>query len=65
MLERYYRELLNFCNRAIRNSDAAADAVQETYARVLSAQQGERELLEPRALLYRTCLLYTSPSPRD
>ncbi|CAB3735903.1 putative RNA polymerase sigma factor FecI [Achromobacter deleyi] len=54
MLERYYRELLNFCNRAIRNSDAAADAVQETYARVLSAQQGERELLEPRALLYRT-----------
>ena len=50
MLERYYRELLNFCNRAIRNSDAAADAVQETYARVLSAQQGERELLEPRCL---------------
>lgn len=54
VLERYYRELLNFCNRTIRNSDAAADAVQETYARVLSAQQGERELTEPRALLYRT-----------
>lgn len=54
VLERYYRELLNFCNRTIRNSDAAADAVQETYARVLSAQQGEAELREPRALLYRT-----------
>ncbi len=54
VLERYYRELLNFCTRIIRNSDAAADAVQETYARVLSAQQGERELIEPRALLYRT-----------
>lgn len=54
VLERYYRELLNFCNRIIGNSDAAADAVQETYARVLSAQREERDVTEPRALLYRT-----------
>lgn len=54
MLERYYRELLNFCNRIIGNSDAAADAVQETYARVLSAQRKDRDVTEPRALLYRT-----------
>ncbi|MGE8612875.1 MAG: sigma-70 family RNA polymerase sigma factor [Achromobacter veterisilvae] len=54
VLERYYRELLNFCNRIIGNSDAAADAVQETYARVLSAQRKDRDVTEPRALLYRT-----------
>lgn len=54
VLERYYRELLNFCNRMIKNSDAAADAVQETYARVLTAQRDDRDVTEPRALLYRT-----------
>lgn len=66
MLERYYRELLNFCNRAIRNSDAAADAVQETYARVLSAQRDDRDVTEPRALLYRTARnLITDQHRRD
>jgi len=49
----YYQELLNFCARALGNRDAAADVVQEAYARILSARQAGREIRDPRALLYR------------
>lgn len=54
VLERYYQELLNFCSRTVRNRDAAADVVQETYARVLAVQHSGQAVPEPRALLYRT-----------
>ena len=54
MLERYYRELLNFLSRAVRDRDAAADLAQESYARVLAAQQAGQAVQDPRALLYRT-----------
>lgn len=54
VFERYYQELLNFCARLTRNRDAAADVVQETYARVLTAQQQGSRIAEPRAMLYRT-----------
>lgn len=50
VVARYYQELLNFCWRNLRNREAAADLVQESYARVL----GEAAVREPRALLYRT-----------
>ncbi|MFT3813403.1 MAG: sigma-70 family RNA polymerase sigma factor [Acidovorax sp.] len=54
MLERYYRELLNFLSRAVRDRDAAADLAQESYARVLAAQQAGRPVRDARALLYHT-----------
>jgi len=54
MLERYYQELLNFCSRTLRDRDAAADVVQESYARVLAVQRSGQPVPEPRALLYRT-----------
>ena len=54
MLERYYRELLGFLSRAVRDRDTAADLVQEIYARVLAAQQGGHTVHNPRALLYQT-----------
>lgn len=54
MLERYYQELLNFCSRTVRNRNAAADVVQESYARVLAVQHSGQAVPEPRALLYRT-----------
>ena len=54
MLERYYQELLNFCSRTARSRDAAADLVQESYARVLAVQRSGQPVPEPRALLYRT-----------
>lgn len=54
LLEHYYQELIQFCARLTRNRDAAADLVQETYARVLSAQDKGMQPTEPRALLYRT-----------
>lgn len=54
LLEHYYQELIQFCARLTRNRDAAADLVQETYARVLSAQDKGAQFKEPRALLYRT-----------
>ncbi|PHV18791.1 sigma-70 family RNA polymerase sigma factor [Janthinobacterium sp. GW458P] len=56
VVARYYQELLNFCWRSLRNREAAFDLVQESYVRVLGAQDGAREpaVREPRALLYRT-----------
>lgn len=54
MLERYYRELLNFLSRAVRDRDMAADLAQESYARVLAAREAGQSQHDPRALLYRT-----------
>lgn len=54
LLERYYRELLNFLNRQVNDRDIAADLAQESYARVLAVQNSGRSILDPRALLYQT-----------
>lgn len=54
MLERHYRELLNFLVRLVGDRHAAADLTQESYARVLALQQGGQAVLDGRALLYRT-----------
>lgn len=54
LLERYYRELLNFLHRQVNDRDTAADLAQESYARVLAVQHAGREILDMRALLYRT-----------
>ncbi|MFM2087156.1 MAG: hypothetical protein RLZZ237_2025 [Pseudomonadota bacterium] len=59
MLAHYYQELLNFCWRNLRNREAAADLVQESYLRVLGAEENARQggghaVREPRALLYHT-----------
>ena len=54
MFERYYRELLNFLSRSVQDRDTAADLAQESYARVLTAQQSGQAVQDPRALLYRT-----------
>jgi len=60
VLAHYYQELLNFCWRSLRNREAAADLVQESYLRVLGVQHnselGEQAVREPRALLYHTWL---------
>ncbi|MCS4293660.1 RNA polymerase sigma-70 factor (ECF subfamily) [Comamonas sp. BIGb0152] len=54
VFERYYRELLNFLSRSVQDRDTAADLAQESYARVLAAQQSGQAVQDPRALLYRT-----------
>ena len=54
MLERFYRELLNFLQRQINDRDTAADLAQESYARVLAAQHAGQVVHDGRALLYRT-----------
>jgi len=54
MLERFYRELLNFLHRQVDDRDMAADLAQESYARVLAAQHAGQPVLDARALLYRT-----------
>ncbi|SFO63412.1 RNA polymerase sigma-70 factor, ECF subfamily [Variovorax sp. PDC80] len=53
MVASYYAELLGFFSRSLRDRDAAADVVQESYARVLAMQQ-RSAVLDLRALLYRT-----------
>lgn len=50
----YYRELLHYFARSLRDRDRAGDLVQETYARVLAVEQSGQAIAEPRALLYRT-----------
>lgn len=54
VLERYYRELLNFLSRSVKDRDAAADLAQESYARVLALRQSGETIANARALLYRT-----------
>ncbi|MDO5087383.1 MAG: sigma-70 family RNA polymerase sigma factor [Comamonadaceae bacterium] len=54
MAVHYYRELLNFCARNLHDRDAAADLVQETYARFLGVLRNGQAVADPRALLYRT-----------
>lgn len=54
MLECYHRELLNFLTGLVRDTDAAADLTQESFARVLSAQAAGLAVIDPRALLFRT-----------
>lgn len=54
VLERYYRELLNFLSRTVNDRDAAADLAQESYARVLALRQSGQAIANARALLYRT-----------
>lgn len=48
----HYAELLGYFARALRSRDAAADVVQESYARVLG-MGAQALLLDMRALLYR------------
>lgn len=54
VLERYYRELLNFLSRQVGDRDTAADLAQESYVRVLAAQISGQAVLDMRAMLYRT-----------
>lgn len=56
MITRYYRELLNFCLRKVRDPHAAADLAQESYMRVLSMEQSGQTILDPRALLRKVAL---------
>lgn len=54
MFTRYYRELLHFLGRSVKDHHTAADLAQESYARVLAAQKSGEDITDPRALLYRT-----------
>lgn len=56
VLERYYRELLNFCLRKVRDRDTAADLAQESYARVLGMQRAGKVIEQPAALLKQVAL---------
>lgn len=54
MLERYYRDLLNFLSRKVADRSVAADLTQETYARIYAAQASGTAISNGRALLYQT-----------
>lgn len=54
MAVHYYRELLNFCARNLRDRNAAADLVQEVYARFLALTRSGEAVQDARALLYHT-----------
>ncbi|QEI06894.1 RNA polymerase sigma factor [Pigmentiphaga aceris] len=56
MLTTYYRDLLKFCLRKVRDRDTAADLAQESYARVLSMEQSGQVIAEPAALLRTVAL---------
>jgi RNA polymerase sigma-70 factor (ECF subfamily) len=54
VLERYYRDLLNFLSRKVADRSVAADLTQETYARIYAAQASGTAINNGRALLYQT-----------
>lgn len=54
MVAHYYPELLNFFSRSLGDRDAAADVVQEAFARVLTMHANGTAVFDPRALLFRT-----------
>jgi len=56
VIARYYRDLLNFCVRKVRDRDTAADLAQESYARVLAMQQSGQVIAAPAALLRQVAL---------
>lgn len=56
MITHYYRELLHFCLRKVRDPAAAADLAQESYARVLTMERAGQAILEPRALLKKVAV---------
>ncbi|WP_287399798.1 sigma factor [Nitrosomonas sp. H1_AOB3] len=45
----YYKELLNFCARTLKDRNAAADLVQEAYMRFLVTQRSGTAIADPRA----------------
>ena len=53
MFERYYRELLSFLVRNVRDRETAAEMAQESFARVYAVQQAGTTVRDARALLYR------------
>jgi RNA polymerase sigma-70 factor (ECF subfamily) len=56
VITHYYRELLNFCRRKVRDPDTAADLVQESYLRVLVIERGGQAIIEPVALLKKVAV---------
>lgn len=54
MFEHYYRELLSFLSRKVRDRDMAADLTQESFVRVYAAERSGSDIQNPRALLYQT-----------
>ncbi|MGE0802029.1 MAG: sigma-70 family RNA polymerase sigma factor [Lautropia sp.] len=51
---RYYRELLSFLSRLVKDREMAADLAQESFARIYAAKASGQAIRDPRALLYRT-----------
>jgi len=64
LADRYHLRLLNFIYRTIGDRDRAEDLVQETFVRVYRHLHRFDPTKKFSTWIY-TCLLYTSPSPRD
>jgi RNA polymerase sigma factor (sigma-70 family) len=54
VVARYYSELVSFFARALGDRDAAADVVQESYARVFAMSATSAAVRDLRALLFHT-----------
>ena len=72
LVEHYRSQVFGICFRMLGHRQDAEDATQETFLRVLNNlnQWDQQRPFEPWLFAIasnrcRTCLLYTSPSPRD
>lgn len=54
LVERHYSELVSFFARSLGDRDAAADVVQESYARVFALHATSAAVRDLRALLFHT-----------
>ena len=72
LYDRHVRGILGLCRHVLGSADEAEDAVQHTFLAAYRDLVASTKPVQLRPWLYTiarnrcyTCLLYTSPSPRD
>lgn len=56
VINRYYQEILHFCQRKVKNPEAAADLVQDSFVRLLTMERAGQAIIDTRALLRKVAV---------
>ena len=63
--ELYFKVLVLFATKFSLDKEAAEDLVQDVFVKLYEQRDRLQFHSSLKAFLYQSCLLYTSPSPRD